>query len=145
VELLIQFAKRFNELSPQRQDQSFYESTNSRCPHRACPSQRGRLEQVAPEIHSGSVVDQHRGKPCPVLSRQSTMACSLRSSCYWATVNSSADCACVFTIADFRINFARVGTQTHMDFSELPPCRDWEPMPTMTNRATVNRAKRLMG
>jgi hypothetical protein len=69
----------------------------------------------------------------------------IRSSCYWATVNSSADRACVFTIADFRINFARVGTQTHMDLSELPPCGDWEPMATMTNRATMNRAKRLMG
>ena len=73
----------------------------------------------------------------------------IRSFCYWATVNSSPDRACVFTIADFRINFARVGTQTHMDLSELPPCRDWdwdwEPMATRTNRATVNRAKRLMG
>ena len=69
----------------------------------------------------------------------------IRSSCYWATVKSCADRACVCTIADFRINFARVGTQTHMDLSELPLCRDWEPMATMTNRATVNRAKRLMG
>ena len=68
----------------------------------------------------------------------------IRSPCYWPTVNSSADRACVCTIADFRINFARVGTQTHMDLSELPPYRDWEPMATRTNRATVNRAKRLM-
>jgi len=48
----------------------------------------------------------------------------IHSSGYWVAVNSSADRACVFTIADFRINFARVGTQTHMDLSELPPCRD---------------------
>jgi hypothetical protein len=67
------------------------------------------------------------------------------SSSYWAEVNSSADRACVFTMADFRINFARVGTQTHMDLSELPRYRDWEPMVMRTNNATVNRAKRLMG
>jgi hypothetical protein len=70
---------------------------------------------------------------------------AFRSSCYWAPVNSSADRTCVFTIADFSINFARAGTQTHMDLGELPSCRDWEPMATMTNRATENRAKRLMG
>ena len=105
----------------------------------------GRLEQIVPEIHSGSVVDQHRGKPRPVLSRQSTMAFSLHSSCYWAAVNNSADRACVFTIADLSINFARAGTQTHIDLSELPPCADWEPRATIANRATVNRAKRLMG
>ena len=39
----------------------------------------------------------------------------IRSSRYWAVANSSADRACVFTIADFRISFARAGTQTHMD------------------------------
>src|SRR5258708_5611674 len=73
----------------------------------------------------------------------------IRSSCYWPTVSSCADRVCVCTIADFSINFARAGTQTHMDLSELPLCRDWdwdkEPMVTMENRATVNRAKRLMG
>jgi hypothetical protein len=68
-----------------------------------------------------------------------------RNSCYWPTASSCADRACVFTIADFSIIFARVGTQTHMDLSELPLCRDWEPMATMTNRATANRPKRLMG
>jgi hypothetical protein len=70
---------------------------------------------------------------------------AFRSSCYWATVNSSADRACVFTIADFSINFARAGTQTHMDLSELPRYLDWEPIVMRTNSAIVNRAKRLMG
>lgn len=75
-------------------------------------------------------------------------------SCYWAAatlwVNISAErtCACAFAIADFIINPARVGTQTHidlMDLFRLPPCPDWEPMAMRTKKATVNSAKRLMG
>jgi len=75
-------------------------------------------------------------------------------SSYWAAValegNSSADrtCACVLAIADFTINPARAGMQTHMELMDplrLPPCRGWEPMATMVNKATVKRARRLMG
>jgi hypothetical protein len=66
-------------------------------------------------------------------------------SCYWVTVNSSADRACVLAIADFRINPARVGMQTHMDLFGPPPCRGWEPMATMMIKAVAKRAKRLMG
>ena len=43
---------------------------------------------------------------------------------YWTLANSCADCASVFTIADFSINFARAGTQTHISLSELLLCRD---------------------
>jgi hypothetical protein len=65
-------------------------------------------------------------------------------------VCSSADrsCACVFATADFIINPARVGMQTHMSFMDLLrllPCPGWAPMATRANKATVKRAKRLMG
>jgi hypothetical protein len=75
-------------------------------------------------------------------------------SSYWLTVAlevcSSADraCACVLAIADFMINAARAGMQTHMDLMDLfrpPTCRGWEPMATRMNKETVKRAKRLMG
>jgi hypothetical protein len=72
-------------------------------------------------------------------------------SCYWVAValwvNSFTDrtSACVFAIADFMINPARAGTQTHMDLSEASTRRGWEPMATRTSKETVNRARRLMG
>ena len=43
---------------------------------------------------------------------------------------------------------ARAGTQTHISFKDLlrlTPCRGWETMATIVIKATVNRAKRLMG
>jgi hypothetical protein len=47
-------------------------------------------------------------------------------SCYLVTaalkVNGSVDRACVLAIADFMINPARAGTQTHMDLIEALPC-----------------------
>jgi hypothetical protein len=64
------------------------------------------------------------------------------------TVCSAADraCACALVIADFMINAARVGMQTHMELCETALCRGWEePMATRTIKATVKRAKRLMG
>ena len=68
---------------------------------------------------------------------------------YWLEANNSADRACVFAIADFIINPARAGMQTHMDFMDdlfrPPPCPCWEPMATTTIKATAKRAKRLMG
>lgn len=72
---------------------------------------------------------------------------------YWATVALTAtcrlDCACAFAVADlvmdFRINAARAGTQTHIDFIELLMGHGWEPMPTMTIRTAVKIAKRRMG
>lgn len=50
---------------------------------------------------------------------------SRAGSCYWVTValtNSSVDRACVLAIADFTINPALAGTQTHMDLIEALPC-----------------------
>ena len=71
-------------------------------------------------------------------------------SCYWATVafNSSTDAACVFASTAFAMSPARAGTQTHLSFMDLlrlTPCRGCEPMATIVIKATVNRAKRLMG
>ena len=71
--------------------------------------------------------------------------CSRAGSCYWLTVSSSADRARVFAIADFMINPARAGMQTHMDLFGPPLCRAWEPMATIMIKATAKRAKRLMG
>jgi len=68
-------------------------------------------------------------------------------SCYWETValrvNSSVDRARVLAIADFRINPARVGMQTHMDL--FGPRQGWEPMAMMMIKAATKRAKRRMG
>ena len=69
---------------------------------------------------------------------------------YWLTVafNSFADATCVFANAAFAISPARAGTQTHilfMDLLRLTPCRGWEPMRMIVIKATVNRAKRLVG
>src|SRR5258705_12578737 len=98
---------------------------------------RGRITGPSAGLCQNSSV----GRP---IHQQRIRRCS-----YCPAVNSSADRAFVCTIADFRINFARVGTQTHMDSSELLLYRDWEPdwapIATRTNRATVNRAKRFMG
>ncbi len=72
-------------------------------------------------------------------------------SCYWVTValdvDSSTDPnrACVFAIADFTINPARLGTQTHMDLIDSALYRDCEPMATMANNETVKSVRRLMG
>jgi hypothetical protein len=71
--------------------------------------------------------------------------------CYWLAVafkaNNSADFACVFAIADFAINPARAGMQTHISFMDLlrrTPW-DWEPMATTAIRVAVKRARRLVG
>jgi hypothetical protein len=68
VELLIQFAKRLNELSPQRQDQSFYESTNSRCPHRHAHPKRvdwSRSPQRCTLAPWSISIAANRARSCP--------------------------------------------------------------------------------
>jgi len=73
---------------------------------------------------------------------------------YCATIARMAsrrtDDTCVFAIADLlvidlRINPARAGTQTHMDFIAPSMGQGWEPMPTMMISAATKRAKRRMG
>jgi len=67
---------------------------------------------------------------------------------YWLTADSCAVRACVLAIADFMINPARAGTQTHMalmDLLRLPPCWFSEPRAAITTKATATRANRFMG
>jgi len=67
---------------------------------------------------------------------------------YWLTADRSVDRACVFAIADFMINPARAGMQTHMDsmdFFRLPPSWFSEPIAATTTKATATRANRFMG
>src|SRR5215831_7803965 len=56
---------------------------------------------------------------------------------------------CAFECAAFSMSPARPGTQTHRSFKDLlrlTPCRGWEyAMATIVIKATVNRAKRLLG
>ena len=70
-------------------------------------------------------------------------------SCYRVTIalaiSRSVDRACVLAIADFTINLARAGTQTHMDLIEALLDGVCEPMPMITMKAAAKRTKRLMG
>jgi hypothetical protein len=74
---------------------------------------------------------------------------------YWArlavTVSCRLTCVCALATADLpvidlRINAARAGTQTHIDFIDpLLMGQGWEPTPTMTIRTAAKIAKRRMG
>ena len=58
------------------------------------------------------------------------------------------DSACDLAGAALAIKLARVGTQTHISFSDLltlAPSRGWEAMARTAIMQTVKTAKRLMG